>query len=168
MLDASSTAMDTVRIMNGVVGSLQVKKARMLKASATSYAISLDIAEQLVARGLPFRTAHKLVGVLVSKATEKDVPLSGAKEVGLVLSHAKPGKSLSEAEVVRIIRDMTPARSIELRTSAGSPNPKQQDDMIKSVRLKLARYEKRTQENAKSVKAAFSCLSGTVARYLDS
>ena len=170
LLDASSTAIDTVRIMNGVVGSLQVKKARMLKASATSYAISLDIAEQLVARGLPFRGAHKLVGVLVSKAAEKDVPLSalGVKEVGPVLSHAKPIKSLSEDEVMQIIKDMTPARSIELRTSAGSPNPGQQDEMMKSARSKLARHEKRTQENAKSVKAAFSNLSRTVARYLDS
>lgn len=170
LLDASSTAIDTVRIMSGVVASLQVKKAKMLEVSRTSYAISLDIAEQLVARGLPFRSAHKLVGALVSKAAEKDVPLSslGTKEVGQVLRHAKPGKSLSEDEVVQIIKEMTPARSIELRTSAGSPNPKQQDEMIKSARSKLARHEKHAQENAKSVKAAFGGLSRTVGRYLNS
>lgn len=170
LLDASSTAIDTVRIMNGVVGSLQVKKERMLKASATSYAISLDIAEQLVAMGLPFRSAHNLVGVLVSKAAEKDVPLSalGAKEVEQVLRNVKPNKNLSAHEVVQIIKDMTPARSIELRTSAGSPNPKQQEEMMMSLGSKLARYRKRTKENAKSVKGAFSNLSRTVARYLNS
>lgn len=170
LLEASSTATDTVRIMHGVIESVQVKKARMLAASTTSYAISLDIAEQLVARGLPFRSAHKLVGALVGKAAEKALPLSafGAKEIGPVLQQIRPDKSVSADEIVEIIKEMTPAKSIELRRSAGSPSPKQQDEMIKAAAAKLMRCEKQVKENAKSVKAAFGNLSRTVVKYLNS
>jgi argininosuccinate lyase len=174
LLDASSTAIDTVRIMHGVVNSLHVKKARMLEASSTSYAISLDIAEQMVAKwGLPFRSAHKLVGALVGKAAERGVPLSAlsAREIQLTFAQAKIGKEMKEEEaedIVQIIKEMTPARSIDLRRSAGSPNPAQQDEMIKASSAKLTRHIKHTEVDAKSINAAFAGLSKTVTKYLNS
>jgi argininosuccinate lyase len=171
LLEASSTAIESVKVMTGVVQSLEVKKKRMLEASTGSYAISLDIAEQLVAKkGLPFRNAHKIVGALVGRAAEKGVPLSGvdAKEFAAVLGQVRPEKSVTAQELAGMVSEMTPAKSIELRASAGSPNPKEQDDMIRSVRSRLGRQEALAQKRAKSVRDAFSILAKTVNRYLDS
>lgn len=169
LLEASSTAIDAVRIMAGVVESVHVNKARMLEASKTSYAVSLDIAEQLVAKGLPFRSAHKLVGALVGRAADKGVPLAAldAREVAAALNQAKPEKSVTAQELADIVKEMTPARSIELRKSAGSPNPKQQAEMTSAARSKLARHEKKTRENAVASRKAFATLSRTVAKYLN-
>ena len=69
----SSTALESVKIMNGVVKSLNIHKERMEEAASNSYAISLDIAEQLVIKkGMPFRSAHKVVGALVEEAVSKN------------------------------------------------------------------------------------------------
>ena len=55
--------------MSDIIDSLTMKKDKMVKASNSSYAISFDIAEALVMKEkLPFRTAHLLVGSLVTKA----------------------------------------------------------------------------------------------------
>ena len=52
--------------------SLTMNKDVMAKASNTSYAISLDIAEALVMNHkIPFRIAHKLVGAFVNTAMNK-------------------------------------------------------------------------------------------------
>ena len=168
LLEASSIAIDTVRVMDGVVRTLQVRKARMLEVSKNSYAIALDVAEQLVAKGTPFRSAHKIVGALVAKAAEKNIPLSklDAKEMAVVLKQVKA--NVTGAELAQIVKEMTPERSISLRRSAGSPNPKEQDEMIKAARSKLAGYEQGVQKRAKFVQGSFDGLSKTVSGYLSS
>jgi argininosuccinate lyase len=168
LLEASSIAIDTVRVMGGVVRTLQVRKAQMLEVSKNSYAIALDVAEQLVAKGAPFRSAHKIVGALVAKAAEKNIPLSklDAKEIAAVLRQAKA--NVTGAELAQIVKEMTPERSIELRSSAGSPNPKEQDEMIKTARSKLAGYEQGVQKRAKFVQGSFDGLSKIVCGYLSS
>jgi argininosuccinate lyase len=168
LLETSSIAIDTVRVMEGVVRTLQVRKERMRDVSKNSYAIALDIAEQLVAKGAPFRSAHKIVGALVGKAAEKSIPLSklDAKEIGAVLRQAKA--NVNGAEMARIVKGMTPERSIGLRRSAGSPNPKEQDEMIKAARTKLAGYEHGVQKRAKFVQGSFDGLAKAVSGHLSS
>ena len=128
----------------------------------------MNVAEQLVAKGAPFRSAHKIVGALVAKAAEKNIPLSklDAKEIAAVLRQAKA--NVTGAELAQIVKEMTPERSIELRSSAGSPNPKEQDEMIKTARSKLAGYEQGVQKRAKFVQGSFDGLSKIVSGYLSS
>jgi argininosuccinate lyase len=169
LLEASSAAIDTVRVMDGVVRTLQVRKGKMSKVSKNSYAIALDVAEQLVAKkGVPFRSAHKIVGALVGRAAEKDVALSklDAKEISVVLK--KAGTKVAAAELAKIVQEMTPERSIELRRSAGSPNPKEQDEMIKAGRSKMTGFDQGVQKRAKFVKGSLDGLAKTVDSYLSS
>ncbi|WP_337861891.1 argininosuccinate lyase [Nitrososphaera sp.] len=168
LLEASQAAIDMVRVMDGAVRTLEVKKERMLAASKDSYAIALDIAEQLVSRGVPFRAAHKAVGALVGRAAEKSVPLSklSEKEIGSVLKQSK--LDFSPSELAKIVRGMTPARSIELRRSEGSPSPKEQEAMVKAARQRLAGFEEGVQKRAEFVKGSFDNLAKAVDRYLSS
>lgn len=166
----TSAAIGAVRVMQNVVDTVKVHKKRMLEVSKSSYAISLDIAEQLVAKGLPFRTAHKIVGALVAKAASKDVPLSTitVNDAASVLKKVKPEKNIGATEVARIAKNMTPARSIALRKSTGSPNSKEQDEMIKNARSKLAGYSEGVSKRAKFVEGSATNLAKTVDKYLKS
>ncbi|MEO9363653.1 MAG: argininosuccinate lyase [Nitrososphaera sp.] len=168
LLEASATAVSTVRVMEGVISTLTVKKKKMLDTSAKSYAISLDIAEQLVTKGVPFRSAHKVVGALVSLAAKKDVPLAalGAKEIALSISQAEQEKGVKADELARILKEMTPEKSIQLRRSAGSPNPKEQEEMIRMARSRVAGYREGTKKRTKYVKGCLDGLAKTVAKQM--
>ncbi|HVX02583.1 MAG TPA: argininosuccinate lyase [Nitrososphaera sp.] len=169
LLEASADAISTVRVMEGVIGTLTVKKKRMHDTSAKSYAISLDVAERLVAeKGVPFRSAHKVVGALVALAAKRDAPLASlnAREIALATGQAmQEGKAIDPAELAEIVKEMTPERSILLRRSAGSPNPKEQERMIKLARSRLEGYRKATQKRRKYVKSCLDGLAKTVASY---
>lgn len=168
LFEASFTAISTVRVMEGVIGTLTVKKKRMRDTSAKSYAVSLDIAEQMVAKkGVPFRGAHKVVGALVSLAAKKDVPLAAldAGEIALALDQAKQ-EGIKPDELAEMVKEMTPEESIRLRRSAGSPNPKEQDAMIKIARSRLASYREGTRKRAKRVKTCQDALAKIVAKHI--
>jgi argininosuccinate lyase len=168
VLEASHASGGGVKVMEGVISTLNVRKKRMLEVSKTSYAISLDIAEQLVAKGLPFRNAHKIVGALVAKAAAKEAPLSETtvKDAEAVLKNVKLEKKLSAVELARIVKGMTPAKSIALRKSAGSPSPREQDEMIKNSRSKLAGYKTGVDKRTKFVRGSLDNLTKTVDKYL--
>src|ERR671922_1249760 len=99
LLGASAITLDTIKIMDGVVRSLQINKERMRQAASISYAIALDLAEQLVMqKKIPFRTAHRIVGALVSKAANKG-------NISLVKLEIADATSVLEAHKVDVKAD---------------------------------------------------------------
>jgi argininosuccinate lyase len=170
LLGASAITLDTVKIMDGVVKTLQINKEKMRQAASTSYAVSLDIAEQLVTRHkLPFRGAHKIVGALVDKAASMgNVPL-GKLEVSDIAPILKAIKSDVKAEdLAKIIKEMTPEKSLQLRKSSGSPNPEEQEEMIQSLSQGVSNYRVGIGKRTKMVKGSFDNLAKTVGKYLQS
>jgi len=166
----STIALESTRIMNSVIKSIEVHKERMKEVSDNSYAISLDIAEQLVMRkGIPFRSAHKVIGALVERAANKNnMPLNMLQKEDVKAALKKIESDLQPHEVTQIIKEMTPNKALELRVSLGSPNPKQQQDMINSAHNRLAVYIQELSKRKKDVNAAFDNLSNNVNRYLNS
>jgi hypothetical protein len=65
-----------------------------------------------------------------------------------------------------LIREITPQRSLELRVSFGSPNPKEQEEMIIFSRHRLAAYKEGVPKRKKHVDAAFQNLKRSVENYL--
>ena len=84
--------------------------------------------------------------------------------MAVVLKQVKA--NVTGAELAQIVKEMTPERSISLRRSAGSPNPKEQEEMIKAARSKLAGYEQGVEKRAKFVQGSFDGLAKTVRGYL--
>jgi argininosuccinate lyase len=168
LFEASSTAIGTVRVMQGIIETTNVHKKKMLEVSKSSYALSLDIAEQLVRKGLPFRNAHKIVGALVVRTSSRLVPLSKVtvNDATSVLKKVKPEGKLEAAELARIAKSMTPARSLALRKSIGSPNLGEQDEMIKLAKSKLAGYQQGVDKRVKFIDGSLTNLSKTVDKYL--
>jgi argininosuccinate lyase len=167
---SSAITLNTIKMMDHVVRSLQVNKERMRQAASTSYAIAVDIAEQLVMqKKLPFRTAHRIVGALVSKAASKG-------NISLVKIEFADASSVLNAykvdvkpdELAKIINEMTPEKSLEARKSSGSPSLLEQEEMIESLSQGISNYSTGIQKRTKLVEGSFDNLERTVKNYLQS
>jgi argininosuccinate lyase len=133
-----------------------------------SYANSIDIAEQLVVRkGLAFRTAHRFVGSLVKIAVDKKLSeLSRVSEIDIERMTAAISDDLKVKDVVKILAEMTPDKLLLLRSSTGSPNPRQQKAMIKSSRIQLQKNMKKLLERREHLKNADDNLRNVTSWYL--
>ena len=72
---ASDTAMGAIVILGASLSSIKVNDGVMRKAVESSYMAALDVAEQLVLDGMPFREAHKITALLVQKAHADKISL---------------------------------------------------------------------------------------------
>jgi len=73
--DAMETLMAAVPVVTGVVRTMRVNRERMADAVAPE-AFAVDLADYLVARGLPFRQAHAAVGKAVRLAESRGIRLN--------------------------------------------------------------------------------------------
>jgi argininosuccinate lyase len=74
LFDAIDTLTMALSIATGVVETLVVHPERM-QAALTDEMLATELADYLVAKGVPFREAHHLVGQVVQRAMEQQVGL---------------------------------------------------------------------------------------------
>ncbi len=96
VFDAMDTLMAAVPVMTGVVRSMRVNRERMAAAIAPE-AFAVDLADYLVAKGLPFRHAHAAVGKAVRLAETRGVRLNA-----LALEEWALASPLFEGDVVNL------------------------------------------------------------------
>lgn len=80
MFDTSETILACLSIIDGMVQTMNVNKARMYAATQNDFSNATELADYLAAKGLPFRQAHEIVGKLVLRCTQQggylqDIPL---------------------------------------------------------------------------------------------
>ncbi|MBJ32070.1 MAG: argininosuccinate lyase [Acidimicrobiaceae bacterium] len=68
LFDACDTVRLTLLALDGMVATLVLNVDRMAEAADSPYSAATDLAEFLVAEGMPFREAHAVVGTLVRAA----------------------------------------------------------------------------------------------------
>ncbi len=165
-IDAFKIAYDSLLMMRAIVSDLRVKRDNMLNAAEKSYAIALDVAEQLVQRGIAFRRAHRLVGALVAYAYEHNKVLRdlGIDEVMAVLDRLDE-KGLAEV-VSSILRDTDPATSLSRRASRGSANPTEQKRMIDAREESSREYRARISAREARLNDALTSLQESVSRFV--
>ncbi|MDR3432893.1 MAG: argininosuccinate lyase [Rouxiella aceris] len=71
LFDALDTWMDCLQMSALVLDGLQVKRPRCQEAAEQGYANSTELADYLVAKGVPFREAHHIVGEAVVEAMQQ-------------------------------------------------------------------------------------------------
>jgi len=76
LFDAVDTLLSTLEVLAGMVGTVKVKRASMESAAQKGYLLATDLADYLVKKGAPFRTAHDIVARLVSHAADNDKSFS--------------------------------------------------------------------------------------------
>ena len=72
-----------LRVVRGAAGSLVFNRTRMREVAALGHPTATDLADYLVEKGLPFRTAHEIASRAVRTAHDKGVTLEGLSDADL-------------------------------------------------------------------------------------
>jgi argininosuccinate lyase len=121
-------SLDQVRLalsaLGGLLATATFDGERMQAAADTPAAAAVDLAEYLVAEGMPFRDAHALVGALVRGSIERRVPLEE-----LVAAHPDLGTPA--------LALLEPGVAVSRRTTPGGAGPKPVAEQLSRFRQRL-------------------------------
>jgi len=167
-LNSMSIASSSLSITDAIIKSLIIHKHRMRQSVVNSYAYAIDVAEQLVIKeNLPFRTAHKLSGSLVKLAVKSDmIPLSdlGKHQIKPIIDEIAIHTRVED--VIKILTEITPEKSILLRSTQGSPNPVMQKLAIRSLKARAQKYSKKLEARRKHLTDALDLLDNITSSYI--
>jgi argininosuccinate lyase len=115
LFGAVATWEASLQIMAGLVSTLTVDGARMRAAADEGYTTATAVADALVRRGVPFRTAHHVVGSLVAQAEGEGIGLDAVPEsmIGMALGASGDEKARRLAEEPGIGDSIRAAASVE-------------------------------------------------------
>lgn len=126
-------ALDTVKGVLGVFGpmvrSMTVNSDRMLAAASDPALMATDLAELLVKKGVPFRTAHHRVGRFVKWCQERGIALNRA-------SLAQMRETIPEADDA-FPAAFSPEASVNARKSYGGTAPERVAEQVAWWRQQL-------------------------------
>ena len=102
-------------IMAGLISTLAVDRARMRAAADEGYTTATAVADALVRRGVPFRTAHHVVGSMVAQAEGEGIGLDAVPDalIGLALGAAGDKTARRLATEAGIGDEIRAAASVE-------------------------------------------------------
>jgi argininosuccinate lyase len=126
LYDAVETAGQLLAVLPGLVSTLEFDVERMGAAAQDPALGATDLAEELVRDGMPFRSAHEIVGRLVRAAEEKRVTL---RELG-----PDDLRGVDKALTPKVLEALDAARAVGARHLPGGPAPA-------AVERELARLE---------------------------
>ena len=111
LFDTVDTVKASLEVMRELVGEIKVKKEKMMAAAQNGLMNATDLADYLVGRGMPFRSAHALVGKIVRACLER-----GCRIEELPLKELKRFSPRIERDVYIYL---TPQAAVDRRRSAG-------------------------------------------------
>jgi len=126
LFDTVDTVRLTLLALDGMISTTTFNTEAMAAQAASPYAAATDLAEWLVARGLPFRDAHAVVGEKVRRALAGEGSLRE-----LVAADPQLG-----AEAAALLE---PGVSVTRRTTRGGGSPAAVADQIERFRARLDR-----------------------------
>jgi argininosuccinate lyase len=133
VFDAVDTVRHCLQVFTPMLAGMQVNRERMLQAAGAGFINATDMADYLVRKGLPFRTAHEVTGKLVLYAEK------AGKSLGeLSLAQLQAQSTLFEPDVYDAI---SLKRCVAARASYGGPAPEAVATAIAETRLWLAEIE---------------------------
>ena len=74
--DTCDTVLSTLEVFAEMLSGLEVNATAMREAADGGYLLATDIADYLVAKGMPFRDAYRVVARLTESASERDLGFS--------------------------------------------------------------------------------------------
>jgi argininosuccinate lyase len=113
LYDAVETAEACLRVAAGMIASLELDVDRLRAAVGEGHLVATELADYLVARGVPFRDAHDVAGTLVRAAVARGVELSA-----LSLDELRSVDSRFDQDVYEWL---DPARAVDRRDVVGGP-----------------------------------------------
>ena len=133
--EAYDTVVSSLRIFSEMVRTAKWNEKNMAESCEGGFLIATDVADYLVRKGMPFRTAHGVSAKLVRSAIEKNCKL---EEIDF--SEYKKASPLFENDIFDLI---TSKKCVEIRNITGGPASEQ-------VQKQIDVLEKFVQDNIKN------------------
>jgi len=124
VFDALDTIKPALDLMAKLWTALRFDRAAMRRA-AGGFALATDLAEYLVARGMPFREAHEIIGALVRETAD-----SGRTLEELSLAELRRYSHVFVADALSVL---DADHSVARRTVTGGPAPRTNEKRIKEL-----------------------------------
>jgi argininosuccinate lyase len=144
-----------VRIMAGSVESAKFRTERLEAASGVGFSTATELADSLVRiTGMPFRTAHQIVGALAVKSetpTVRDLDDAAERIAGFLPSERGFGE-------VELKRALDPKENVALRSRTGGPAPAETRRMAADRKRRIEENERLVVEMRGRVDQALSSL----------
>jgi len=154
----SRISVTALLIIKSMIATITVNDQKMKKSTEDGYLLALDIAEKLVTKGIPFRIAHQITGLLVQTAYNSKKPLSK-----LTLDEIKKSTKGKNVNLVqKILESTTISSSLADRISQGSSGTKEQKRMIKLRTKKINLYKTYIAKQENEIKTSLANLSKKV------
>jgi argininosuccinate lyase len=115
LFGAIATWEASLGVMAGLITTLAVDRERMRAAAGEGYTTATAVADALVRRGVPFRVAHHVVGLLVAQAERDGIGLEAMPDamIGEALAAADDETARGLATETGIVDQIRQAASIE-------------------------------------------------------
>ncbi|MDD4264517.1 MAG: argininosuccinate lyase [Firmicutes bacterium] len=123
--DAVDTTQICLEIITPLLKTMTVNKEKMARSAETGYLNATDLADFLVLRGVPFRSAHRIVGEVVrlgiDLSTEiTDIPLGKLQEISPLIDE-------------EILQKLDAKSCLERRNIIGGAAPNQVEDASMAI-----------------------------------
>ena len=125
IFDAIDTVKQCLTVFPPMLKTLKALPDNMLKAAQKGFINATDLADYLTKKGIPFRTAYKLVGQIVAYCIEKNTVLEDLDIAEYQSFHALFEKDVFEAISLK--------KCVESRISAGGTNQASAEEQIKYI-----------------------------------
>ena len=130
IFDSVDTVKMCLDVTKGMVSTLTVRKDNMLLAAQKGFINATDLADYLVGKGIPFRSAYKISGQIVSECMKEDLVLETYP-----LERYKEKSELIDEDVYEAV-DLSAC--VKKRISLGGTGPDSVKEQIEYVRNAIA------------------------------
>ena len=129
LFDAEKTVKDCLAVYTAMLQAITLNVKRMEKAAAEDFTCATDVADYLAVRGVPFRTAHGIVGKIVRYCLENGKTLES-----MSLEEYKAHSEVFDANILNTVKAKNSADS---RNSVGGSSKKAARAGIRSLKERL-------------------------------
>ena len=134
VFQATDTLLAVLPVIAGALKTITCKPDRM-RAGIDSTMMATDLADYLVAKGIPFREAHALAGKVVRAAGEQQVELEQMPLEAFQTTGGQPAEGVSndlfEADVYQVF---DPLKSIQKRNTIGGTSLQSVKNQIQQIK----------------------------------
>ena len=130
VFDAVDTLLVVLPAVTGTVATMKVRGQRLAEAAPEGFSLATDVAEYLVRRGVPFRSAHEAVGALVAWCVEHDADLDEVSDEQLA--------AIDPAFTPEVRDVLSVAGALDARSAPGGTAPARVREQIANLRPALA------------------------------
>jgi argininosuccinate lyase len=150
VMDSMNTISDCADMLSKVISTMKVNKDAMLAATEKGFINATDLADYLVAKGVPFREAHGIVGEAVRYCIKNKRRLED-----LTL---KEFKGLS-ASIGNDVYDRLPVKAcVERRGSYGGTSPASATAQVREAAAAIMEREERIKQEARLIESCWDDL----------